>query len=78
MVNLTCHEGKNGPLWQWTFLERAGLTTVNTDGTGSHSRMWVVDIHDTMVLIYATFDPVNTSQADADEVLQMGASVRFE
>jgi hypothetical protein len=74
----TCHEGLNGPFTQWTFLEAPGQTSVNSDGTGGHSRMWVLDVQGTLVLIYAAFDPVTTPQAAIDEVLQMAASVRFD
>jgi hypothetical protein len=74
----TCHESANGPLTQWTFLESPGVTSVNSDGTGAHSRMWVLDVDGTLVLISAEFDPASTSQADIAEVYAMADGIRFE
>ena len=75
---VTCPEGASQPWTQWTYLEQTGVTAESRDGTGWHSRMWVLDVDGTLILIYAVSDPVSTSQTDGDELYRMAGSVRFK
>jgi hypothetical protein len=65
----------NQPASLWTFYE-IGLTPAYENNTGGRSRIWLVDVHGTLILINAELTELATD-ADARELNRMVDSIEF-
>ncbi|HEX6474807.1 MAG TPA: hypothetical protein VF114_06945 [Candidatus Limnocylindria bacterium] len=65
----------NDPASLWTFYD-VGSHVFHENNTGGRSRIWLVDVHGTLILINAELTELATD-ADAQELYRMVDSVRF-
>ena len=65
----------NQPASLWTFHD-VGTHVDNENNTGGRSRIWLVDVHGTLILINAELTD-RATDADADELYQMVDSIEF-
>lgn len=66
----------NDPASLWTFNDE-GTHTYRENNTGGRSRLWLVDVHGTLILINAELTELSTN-ADSDELDRMVDSIQFE
>lgn len=66
----------NQPASLWTFND-AGTNVFYENNTGGRSRLWLVDVHGTLILINAELTELATI-ADSDELDRMVDSIQFE
>jgi hypothetical protein len=66
----------NDPASLWTFND-VGTHTYHENNTGGRSRLWLVDVHGTLILINAELTELATD-ADSEELDRMVESIQFE